>query len=297
MIDSCAPWYDQAMRTSVFLLFTFTAAASLGCDDPNGTPQDTGESGESGANESGTESGETETGDPETGNETDDLETCNEPLPAAAIDHEIEFSGFPEIDGEMILDGSGFEYSGNCTVVSLGSVPPLNAIVLDCEHPSSDTAEVTLTLDGVDFPAGLEVSEVVELHVSSAVNVGGLVDELDIDNAGPKPWMLLAGYQSYEVRDVDGLVFAAMHGLSDFSADYGELTLALADACPSYEFGDTDIEAYFHAETSEASIDVAVGETKSVALGELAYDVQTFRAQRSCCHGDLADVRVIRTAP
>src|SRR5262249_52875479 len=162
--------------------------------------------------------------------------------------------GFPELDGTAILDSNDFEYAGNCTVLSAGPVESSNEVVFACEHPESDTAEVTLALDGVDLPAGLELGESVELRVSSAVNVGGLVDELDIESAGPKPRMLLAGYQEYEIRDADGLVFAAMHGLSGFDADYGDLTLELEDSCPGYEFGDPDVAAFFRATTSEVSL-------------------------------------------
>jgi hypothetical protein len=269
------------MRASTFLILALTTL-TFGCDTPGGDPQDTGTSSETG-NEA----------------ETGDLESCNEPLPAGAIDHDIRFSGFPEIDGETILDSNTFEYIGNCTVLSAGPVGPVNEVVFACEHPGSDTAEVTLALDGVELPAGLELDESVELRVSSAVNVGGLVDELDVASptGGTTSRLLMAGEQSYEIRDAQGLVFAAMHGLAGFDANYGDLTLALADACPSYEFGDPDIAAFFRAETSEASVEVEVGETETVTLGDVAWDVRTFRAQRSCCHGDLGDVRVLRTAP
>jgi hypothetical protein len=275
------------MRNFGFALLLTTITAS-GCDTPNADAGESGESGESGGNESA---------DTGTGTETGDPESCMDPLPAETIDHDLRFSGFPEIDGTSVVDSNSFDYMGNCTVLSAGPVGPSNEVVFACEHAESDTAEVTLALDGVALPAGLELDESVELRVSSQVNVGGLVDELDIASNGPQPRLLMAGYQAYEIRDADGLVFAAMHGLSGFSADYGELALELADACPSYEFGDLDIAAFFRASTSEASVDVAVGETGTVALGQLAWDVRTFRAQRSCCHGDLADVRVIRSAP
>ncbi len=273
------------MRTSIFLAsILITTIASLGCDDPNGEPQpDTGESGENGEN-----------GESETGTETGDV--CEEPVPADVIDHDVRFSGFPELDGDVILDSNTFTYEGDCTVLSAGPVGDTNEVVFACEHTDSDAAQVTLTLDGVALPAGLEVDESVELRVSSAVNVGGLVDELDIESGGPKPRMLMAGFQDYEIRDSDGLVFAAMHGLSGLDSDYVELTVELADSCPTYEFGDPDVAAFFRATTDDASIDVAVGETKTVALGDRAWDVRTFRAQRSCCHGDLGDVRVLRTA-
>jgi hypothetical protein len=289
------------MRVLSLLLLTLTTTTAatmiLGCDTPDGVPQDTGESGGS---ESG-ESGGSETGnaaETESGNETGDPEQCNEPLPDSVIDHDVRFSGFPEVDGTTVVDSNGFNYMGTCTVLSAGPVGPANEVVLACEHPNSDTAEVTLALDGVALPAGLEIAESVEFRVSSAVNVGGLVAGLDVASptAGSSPRLLTAGEQYYEIHDAQGLVFAAMHGLAGFEADYGELTLELADACPSYEFGDTDIAAFFRASTSEASVDVEVGESKSVTLGSTAWDVRTFKAQRSCCHGDLGDVRVLRTA-
>jgi hypothetical protein len=272
------------MRSStLILLLTLTTASTIGCDTPEGDEQSSGESGT------------------ETGNETGGPESCNEPLPDSVIDHDLSFSGFPEIEGTTIVnpDTNGFEYTGNCTVLSAGPVGEVNEVVFACEHPDSDTAEVTLTLDGVALPAGLELAESVELRVSSAINVGGLVGGLDVASStdGPRPRLLDAGSQEYEIRDAQGLVFAAMHGLVGADADYGELTLVLADACPSYEFGDTDIAAFFRASTTEASVDVEVGETETVTLGELAWDVKTFKAQRSCCHGDLGDVRVIRSAP
>lgn len=272
------------MRTSSLLLLTLTTIA-FGCDGPEANPQDSGESGETG----------TAT---ETGGETDGPEQCIDPLPASPIDHDLRFANFPEIDGMTIVDSNSFDYVGNCTVLSAGPVGPVNEVVFACEHPESDTAEVTLALDGVALPAGLELNESVELRVSSAVNVGGLVDELDVEMpSGPRPRLLMAGFQTYEIRDADGLVFAAMHGLAGFEADYGELTLTMADSCVSYEFGDPDIAAFFRVATSEASVDVEVGVTQTVGLGSLTWDVRTFRAQRSCCHGDLGDVRVLRTAP
>lgn len=284
------------MRKLGLLISILSLPTALGCDQPD-NPQDTGESDDGSETDSGTDtSSGSETG--ETG-ETGEPEDCSEPLDALPIDHDLRFSGFPEIDGEMIvdLDSNSFDYMGNCTVLSAGPVGPINEVVFACEHPESDTAEVTLALDGVALPAGLEVNESVELRISADVNVGGLVDELEIESAGPKPWLLMVGYQEYEIRDADGLVFAAMHGLSGFAADYGELTLSLEDECPSYEFGDSDIAAFFRASTSEASVDVPVGEAQIITLGDAAWYVKTFRAQRSCCHGDLADVRVLRTAP
>ncbi|MFV8750786.1 hypothetical protein ACNOYE_09570 [Nannocystaceae bacterium ST9] len=272
-------------RVSMSLVILSALACDVGNKDIGadeaGTETDTGNDTSTDDTGNDTSTGDTSTDD---GTETGLAEECLAGVTPVGV-WEFDLEAFPEIEGNQTIDDLGFQYTGQCELLSLDLVDGEVGFELACPHDQPEPIPVTIAASGELLPAGVEVGDLLDFEVTLGTAQGGLV--------GGQAFYAEVTERRYHLFDAEGPIAAAAFsdGLGSSLYTFGPLGLSLLP-CTEHEFGDLT-QGYWEVEVGAQTVAVAEGFVETISEGA-TWQVSNFRSFLSCCHGEEVGVVVLR---